>query len=61
MINKEVINSFFRKCRRVWLIMKKPDLEEFKLVSKISLIGLLLIGLIGFLISVIVHYMTAGF
>jgi protein translocase SEC61 complex gamma subunit len=41
--------------------MKKPDLEEFKLVSKISLIGLLVLGLLGFLISIIVHYMTSGF
>ncbi len=61
MINKEVINSFYKKCRRVWLIMKKPDIEEFKLVSKISLIGLLVIGLLGFLISIIVHYITSGF
>jgi protein transport protein SEC61 subunit gamma-like protein len=50
---KEKIKSFFAQCARVWHILRKPTGQEFKLVSKISAIGLLALGLIGFLISII--------
>ncbi|MBU1136255.1 MAG: protein translocase SEC61 complex subunit gamma [Nanoarchaeota archaeon] len=45
------INSFFRKYLRVWHVLSKPPLQEFKITSKISVIGILLLGLLGFLIS----------
>ncbi|MDO8622975.1 MAG: protein translocase SEC61 complex subunit gamma [archaeon] len=43
--------SFYEKCVRVWHIMKKPTKQEFQNVSKVSAIGILIIGLMGFLIS----------
>jgi protein transport protein SEC61 subunit gamma-like protein len=44
------INQYVRVCR----LMKKPSLEEFKSISKVSAIGLLVIGAIGFVINVFV-------
>ena len=43
--------SFISQSVRVWRILRKPSVEEFKLVAKISAIGILALGLIGFIIS----------
>lgn len=51
----EKLGSFFAKCRRVWQVLRKPGMEEFKAISKVSAIGILLIGVIGFVISVLLH------
>lgn len=53
---KENLKSFFMQCVRVWHLLKKPTSEEFKAVSKISAIGLGLIGLLGFLITIIMVF-----
>ncbi|MEK6825517.1 MAG: protein translocase SEC61 complex subunit gamma [Nanoarchaeota archaeon] len=45
------IKSFFVQCTRVWQLLRKPSMDELKSISKISALGLLAIGLIGFLIS----------
>jgi len=47
-INK--IREIFIGCKRVLIIAKKPDWEEFVKTIKICVIGMGLIGLIGFLI-----------
>ncbi len=46
------IPGFYRKCVRVWHVLRKPSREEFLTVAKVSAIGILAIGLIGFLISI---------
>lgn len=43
--------SFFMKCKRVWHALKKPTRKEFELITKVSAIGILVIGLAGFIIS----------
>jgi len=45
--------QFIDKCVRVLKVARKPTNQELKQVSKISAIGLLAIGFIGFLISLI--------
>jgi protein translocase SEC61 complex gamma subunit len=40
---------------RLWRIMKKPSLEEFKMISKVSGIGVLLLGFVGFAINMIIR------
>lgn len=52
------IKNFVSKCIRVWHITKKPTYEEFKLVTKISAIGILILGFIGFLIAIIFQFFT---
>ncbi len=47
------IKEFLAKCVRVWHVLKKPSREEFLTVAKVSAIGILAIGLVGFLISLI--------
>jgi protein transport protein SEC61 subunit gamma-like protein len=37
--------------KRVWRLLKKPSKEEFLTISKVSAIGLLIIGALGFLIA----------
>lgn len=49
------IKSFLVQCGRVWRILKKPDSNEFKTTAKVAAIGLGLIGLIGFAISIIIN------
>ena len=46
------VSSEFHKYVRVWKLLKKPTPEEFKTVSKVSAVGILIIGVIGFAISV---------
>lgn len=48
------ISSFLLKCKRVWQVLKKPSKEEFQQVTKISAIGIAIIGFMGFLISLII-------
>jgi len=50
----EIWNSskaFLNKCKRVWIVLKKPTRKEFEQVTKVSAIGIALLGIIGFLIS----------
>lgn len=47
------IKSFFNQSLRVWKILKKPSAYEFKTVAKVSALGILALGLIGFIISTI--------
>jgi protein transport protein SEC61 subunit gamma-like protein len=52
------VKSFLLQCKRVWLILRKPDGSEFKAVSKISALGLLVIGAIGFLVADLIKLFT---
>ena len=45
--------SFMIQCKRVWNVLRKPSKQEFKMVAKISAIGILVIGALGFLLSLI--------
>jgi protein transport protein SEC61 subunit gamma-like protein len=47
------LKSFYCKCIRVWHILKKPSRKEFEQIAKVSAIGIGIIGLIGFAISLI--------
>ncbi|MDP4039885.1 MAG: protein translocase SEC61 complex subunit gamma [Candidatus Pacearchaeota archaeon] len=48
------LKSFIAQSVRVWRILKKPTKQEFSLISKVSAIGILVLGIIGFLISLVV-------
>ena len=51
----ENLKSFVFKCTRVWNVTRKPTKEEFKTIAKASLLGILLIGLVGFLIATLLN------
>jgi len=44
---------FWNECLRVFRITKKPDRLEFSTIVKVSGLGILVIGLIGFIIQMI--------
>jgi protein transport protein SEC61 subunit gamma-like protein len=51
-LNKKSVVDFIKLCQRVLQVSKKPDREEFFNVAKITGIGVLIIGAIGFIISI---------
>jgi len=50
----EDLKAFIAKSKRVWLVLKKPSRKEFEMVAKVSAIGVLILGIIGFFISILV-------
>ncbi|MBU0958022.1 MAG: protein translocase SEC61 complex subunit gamma [Nanoarchaeota archaeon] len=46
------IKQFISKSLRVWRVLKKPSSMEFKTIAKVSAIGILIIGFIGFIITI---------
>ncbi len=50
------LKSFFSQCTRVWKLLKKPTKTEFITVAKVSALGLSLIGLLGFIISILMGF-----
>lgn len=45
------LNEFMGECKRVLRVTKKPDAFEFKTIVKVSGLGILVIGFIGFLLT----------
>ncbi len=45
--------SFLKQNRRVLRVTKKPSRDEYKITLKVSGLGILLIGFIGFLVYLI--------
>jgi len=58
MVKKIAISTktFFNKCVRVWKILRKPTKKEFQLIAKVSAIGIVIIGIAGFLIGLIMKF-----
>jgi protein translocase SEC61 complex gamma subunit len=50
------LKSFTAQSVRVWHLLRKPSMAEFKQVSLVAAIGLGLIGLIGFIITIAMSY-----
>ena len=50
--------SFLIESKRVFKVTKKPGKEEFKVIVKVSGIGMLVIGAIGFIIQLIWQAIT---
>ncbi len=49
--------EFIKECKRVLKVTRKPNKEEFKTIVKVSGLGMILIGSIGFLLHVIKYYL----
>ena len=45
------LKSFSNECVRVLKVTRKPDSLEFKTIVKVSGLGMIVIGLIGFLFT----------
>jgi protein transport protein SEC61 subunit gamma-like protein len=55
---KESTLSFLKQCNRVLHVAKKPDRVEFQNVAKITGLGIVVIGVIGFIISIFAQLLT---
>ncbi|MBI4153144.1 protein translocase SEC61 complex subunit gamma [Candidatus Woesearchaeota archaeon] len=47
------LKKFGRECRRVMKVTQKPNREEFLTIAKVSALGMGIIGLIGFVLSMV--------
>ncbi len=47
------LKDFIIQCKRVLRVTKKPNKEEFLTIVKVSGLGILVIGLIGFILQFI--------
>jgi len=50
---RESILNFIKQSKRVLRVSKKPSREEYLNVSKVTGIGIIIIGVVGFIISII--------
>ena len=55
------IKSFILQSKRVWHVLKKPSAIEFKTVAKVSAIGILIIGAVGFILADIIQLIERVF
>ncbi|MFT4304868.1 MAG: protein translocase SEC61 complex subunit gamma [Candidatus Woesearchaeota archaeon] len=53
MFNLTKLKRFYKECIRVLKVTKKPTNTEFQTITKVTGLGMLVIGLIGFLIQLI--------
>ncbi len=47
------LKAFVAKSKRVWLVLKKPTRKEYEMIAKVSAIGIVLLGVLGFIISLV--------
>ena len=52
-LSKESMASFIKQCQRVLKVSKKPDREEYVNVAKVTAVGVIIIGVIGFVIILV--------
>jgi len=52
---KVKLKSFFLQSKRVWKLLRKPSKEEYKTISKVSALGILILGAAGFLVATIME------
>jgi protein transport protein SEC61 subunit gamma-like protein len=55
-----MVKEFFQNCKRLLQVARKPDQEEYFRVAKITGIGILLIGGLGFLIMFVSLLIQGG-
>jgi len=51
----EKIKGFIAKSKRVWLILKKPTKKEYEMIAKVSAIGILALGVVGFIVALLMQ------
>ena len=54
------LKSFAIECKRVLILTKKPTKEEFRTIVKITGLGMILVGLIGFAMQVTLQLFKGG-
>ena len=55
--SKQRISEFFRKCLRVLKLARRPTKDEFFKISAVAAAGIAVIGVLGFIIYLVFHYL----
>ncbi|ABO34460.1 protein translocase SEC61 complex, gamma subunit [Methanococcus maripaludis C5] len=50
------LKDFLHQCRRVLMISRKPTRQEYITISKVTGLGICLLGFVGFIIHVPITY-----
>ncbi|MEK6958403.1 MAG: protein translocase SEC61 complex subunit gamma [archaeon] len=45
------VNEFVQSSTRIFNVSRKPDMNEYKVMAKVTGLGILLIGLIGYIVK----------
>ena len=54
------LRSFISNARHIMYVSYKPTQERFNRTAKIIIIGILVVGMLGFVIAIIVSLLTTG-
>jgi len=54
------LRSIFEGMRRVVILARKPEPEDYKLLLKITWVGFLLVGVIAFVIQLVMYLVYGG-
>ena len=54
----ERLKRLIRESRRVLLVSSKPDPQEFQIAAKITGLGMIIIGVIGFAVFLLFAYLS---
>lgn len=57
----EMIGNFIADAKRILIVSKKPTMEEYKRMALIVALGMVLIGIIAFIIYLIFNVSGIGF
>jgi len=55
-----MLRKFLYECKRTLQVARKPDKKEYLDVAKVTGLGILLIGLVGFAITMIAMWIIGG-
>ena len=54
------LRSLFENMRRVVILARKPESDEYKLLLKITWVGFLLVGVIAFIVQLVMYFVYGG-
>ena len=57
---KEKFSNFVESSRRIFTVSRKPDKKEYNVMVKITGIGIILIGVIGFIMALVFILLGLG-
>ena len=57
--DRQSIVSFIKQCQRVLQVAKRPDRDEYYNVARITGLGIVIIGAVGFIITIIAQILTS--
>ncbi|MFT4313237.1 MAG: protein translocase SEC61 complex subunit gamma [Candidatus Woesearchaeota archaeon] len=52
------LRKFWNQCKRVLKVTKKPNKKEYSMVAKVTGFGILVLGLVGFIVFLIIRIIS---